>query len=207
MGLCCSKSRTSRSSQPDRKNISRYVTLRPEQPNQTSTDERLLSLDPKDVLDVPHKGEHIRVRIIKVYDGDTVKFIFLHGGQFPLKFRMRIVNIDAPEIKGAGISTLHSESGKAVRDVVEKLTNNKILWARIDKWDKYGGRVDGEIFISPSTERIQYNNMTDYGIPLSSWLLQEELAHPYSGKQARDEWNDEEFRSIIEKANLINSRL
>lgn len=205
MGLCCSKSRESHSLQSSSgTTISRHITLRPEQPNPKSVDQRLLSLDPKDVVDVPHKGEYIRVRIIKVYDGDTVTFIFLHGGQFPLKFRMRIVNIDAPEIKGAGVSPLHSESGKAVRDVVEKLSNNKIVWARIDKWDKYGGRVDGDIFINPNNDPgLLLEHTTEYGIPLSDWLLQKELVHPYSGKQARDEWNDVEFRTIIENANRI----
>lgn len=198
MGICCTKSRENKK----QAKVSRHVSLRPEQAKEKSTDCRLMSLNPADVVDVPHKGEYIRIRIIKVYDGDTVTFIFLHGGEYPLKFRMRIINIDAPEIKGPRVSDLHSEAGKAVRDVVEKLINNQVVWAKFDKWDKYGGRVDGDIFFDH--HNVDYSNdIGEWGIPLSSWLIQEKLAHEYSGKEARDEWDDEEFQYIISKSNKL----
>lgn len=201
MGVCCSKKSKSRSRSPttDTKapnsvtpKLSRHVTLRPDQPDAKSIDKRLLSIDPEDVVDVPHKGEHIRVRVTKVYDGDTLTFVLLHGGMFPLKLRMRIVGVDAPEIKGRGVSELHSEAGKAVQEVVEYLTKGKILWARIDKWDKYGGRVDGDIFLD-----LLESEDDPYAVPLSTWLLQCELVHAYSGTSARDAWMDEEFAKII----------
>lgn len=192
MGICCSKSRFHHRSEKYPPKLSRHVTLRPEQPDELSTDKRLQSLIPDDVADIPHKGELIRIRVIKVYDGDTLTFIFLHGGIFPLKLRMRIINIDAPEIKGRGVSELHSEAGKAVRDVVTYLTNNKILWARINKWDKYGGRVDGDVFLD-----LEQSDEDPHGVPLSSWLIEHKLVHPYIGTSARDEWTDEELGSII----------
>ena len=77
MGLCCSKTSGSKASNSEIPKLSRHVTVRPEQPDEKSIDKRLLSLDPKDVVDVPHKGEHIRVRVTKVYDGDTLTFVLL----------------------------------------------------------------------------------------------------------------------------------
>lgn len=206
MGLCCSRA----TNDPEKSKVSRHITMRPEQPKRRDTDKRLMTLDPQTVTDVPHKGEFIRVRVVKVYDGDTLTFLFLHGGKYPLKFRLRIVNIDAPELKGPGVTENHKRAGIAVRDVVSSVTMNRVLWARIDKWDKYGGRVDGDIYIesnlidSLATHNVlSFEDITEHGVSLSNWLIRQEIVHSYNAKGARLDWTDEEFRKIEEHCKYL----
>ena len=58
----------------------------------------LEKIDPKTVPKVPFQDKIIFARIEEIYDGDTVKIIVLFG-ETPVRFSLRILGIDAPEIK------------------------------------------------------------------------------------------------------------
>lgn len=201
MGLCCSRNSV----------VNKHVSVNPPQPRRTTADKRLESLDPEFVTDVPHKGEYVRVKVSKVYDGDTLTFIFLHGGTFPLKLKLRILNIDAPEIKvpyssaSCDIVEAHTSAGISVRDIVSTLVLNKILWAKFDRWDKYGGRVDGDIFLESKFFNMNsFEDVTEYGIPLSKWLINQGLVHEYNGKGSRDSWTLQELLDIHERCKYLH---
>ena len=59
---------------------------------------RLESINPKMVPKVPFQNEFKHARIEEIYDGDTVKIIILFG-DVPVRFSLRILGIDTPEIK------------------------------------------------------------------------------------------------------------
>jgi endonuclease YncB( thermonuclease family) len=63
-----------------------------------SATELLERIDPKTVPKVPFQDKIIYARIEEIYDGDTVKIIILFG-DIPVRFSLRILGIDTPEIK------------------------------------------------------------------------------------------------------------
>ena len=65
---------------------------------QSNATELLERIDPKTVPKVPFQNQIINARIEEIYDGDTVKIIILFG-DIPVKFSLRILGIDTPEIK------------------------------------------------------------------------------------------------------------
>lgn len=143
----------------------------------------LTSINPKFVDDVPFKDQIIQVYIYDVYDGDTVKFLTLFGDVI-VKLSLRILGIDTPEIR-AGARHLASEknAGIIARDRLEKLINpskeKHLTNVILRDWDKFGGRVLGDIIL-------------ENGESVADILLQEGYAKPYHGEK-KDSWTLEEL--------------
>lgn len=115
-------------------------------------------------LVMPYKG---------VYDGDTVysELCFLPS---PLKnVSIRLVGIDTPEIR----TTCASEKalGYQAKAYLESLLaeQTEILVKNVD-WDKYGGRIDGDIIL-PNGDSV------------SALMIKSGLARPYMGG-TREPW-------------------
>jgi micrococcal nuclease len=122
----------------------------------------------------------IEVALVGVYDGDTVdiRYDILPA---PLnKMRLRIIGIDTPE-RGTKASC-PSEAAKAdeARDALEKmLAGVKTITIANPKWDKYGGRILGNlIIISPTGTKFN----------VAEILINKGYAHPYDGKGQRASW-------------------
>lgn len=141
---------------------------------------RSLSKD-KEVENVPRMNKIIKAKVIDVYDGDTCKVIYRYGTK-PIKISIRIQGIDTPEIKTP--NKYEKEAAIKIRDLVRKKILGKILYIKLIKWDKYGGRVVGDVFLSGKK-----NN-------LSNFLLSKNLAKPYTGNK-KDTWTDYECKKII----------
>ena len=141
---------------------------------------------------IPHRKEIIDARVIDCYDGDTLTLLYSYGEEF-LKTKIRVIGIDTPEIrvlgalKGTSIGNLEQEAAVHVKNDVKNLVENKILKVRMDKFDKYGGRINGVIFLPPETG---YNTLTDY-------LIAKRYAKQYSGNK-KEEWTREELNYILE---------
>ncbi len=133
---------------------------------------RLEHIDPKSVPKVPFQNQCILARIEEIYDGDTVKIILL-AGEVPIRLGLRILGIDTPEIKH-GQDRLPQEHDAAirVRDHLKAMFPNNIAQIRIHDWDKYGGRVLGDLFL-PSGENV------------SDILIQGGWARPYHGEKKK----------------------
>lgn len=81
----------------------------------------------------PYKGV-----VDQVHDGDTVYVKLDVGFDLTVYTRVRVMGMDAPELK--------TPEGKAARDFAQALLPVGREVAVISHgWDKYGGRIDGEI--------------------------------------------------------------
>lgn len=148
--------------------------------------------DPKTVDAVPFKSQKITAFVYNVYDGDTCSVMFPIGNTHQ-KLNIRVVGIDAPEVKIRGdvknldISKLEMRAGVFVRDKVKKLIENRECQVKFMKWDKYGGRVIGVVYLPSDTK---YETLTEY-------LLSKRYAKPYFGS-AKEEWTEEELYYILD---------
>jgi micrococcal nuclease len=108
-------------------------------------------------------------RVIKVYDADTITIASkLPYDQSPLyRLSVRLRGIDAPEIKGKGISDEEKEVAKVARDFVYNLVINKYVRLENIESEKYG-RILADVYV----DNIHVNDL----------LLKERYAVKYDGK-------------------------
>lgn len=111
--------------------------------------------------------------IVGVYDGDTVQT------QIPLppplnKVSVRVLGVDTPE-RGWRAECEHEQLLAAMaREHVQALADRRpVMHVDGFKWDKYGGRIDG--------------NVTIDGVDVAQSLIAAGLARPYDGG-ARASW-------------------
>lgn len=139
-----------------------------------------------DIGIVPNCNQMIPAKVVDVYDGDTITVIFLLNGNkdSPFKIKIRILGIDTPEIR-----TKNPEEKRAaivVRDYVKNMLLNQIITLEIKKWDKYGGRLDGNIYV---------NNPYGNNFSLADHLININYAKNYDGS-GKKEWTNNELRKI-----------
>jgi len=148
-----------------------------------STTDLLERIDPKTVPKVPFQDKIIFARIEEIYDGDTVKIIVLFG-DVPVRFSLRILGIDTPPIKhGEGRLPEEHTAAVKVRDYMRSLFPKNIAKICIRDWDKYGGRVLGELFL-------------ETGENVAEILIQGGWARPYHGEKKKP-WTLEELMIVI----------
>ena len=80
-------------------------------------------------------GSSCYVRVIDVYDGDTITVIFRFGDKFYNK-KCRIYGIDTPEIRTK--NTEEKKAGYEAKEFLKNLILGKVIWAGFEKEDKYG---------------------------------------------------------------------
>lgn len=131
-----------------------------------------------------------------MYDGDTIKILYLKDKSTLdienisednlLKISIRIGGIDTPEIRPSKESKLYElekKAAKKVKEYVSKLLLNKIMYVKMEKWGKYGGRVIGNI-------RLEDDKL------LSEHLIELGYAKEYKGR-AKEDWLEDELLDII----------
>lgn len=106
-----------------------------------------------------------RANILEVYDGDTVTALVDLGFHTQMTIKVRLVGINAPELKGDD-----KGAGLKSRDRLAELVLNKSVTLKTykDKREKYG-RWLAEIFL------------LDQAISINKQLINEGLAVPYEG--------------------------
>jgi len=140
----------------------------------TSHISELERIDPKTVPKVPFHNQIIYAKIEEVYDGDTIKIIVLFG-VIPVRFSLRILGIDTPEIKQGGGRLLEEQRAAVkVREYVKSLFPSNLAKICIRDWDKYGGRVLGDLYL-------------ETGESVSDILIHGGWARPYQGEKKK-EW-------------------
>lgn len=113
--------------------------------------------------------------ITRILDGDTVAFKadFLPE---PLKkeLSVRVYGVDTPEKGHRAKCTLENEKGnQATQFTTQAVQNAKKRQVVIIDWDKFGGRILGDILLD--------------GVSLRSMLIEKGLARPYFG-EAKKSW-------------------
>jgi endonuclease YncB( thermonuclease family) len=115
-------------------------------------------------------------KVLRVIDGDTVdieaEFLPPELGKH---LKLRIYGIDTPE-KGhqAKCNAERRKSEAATEFVREKISNAKDIKVEIRKWDKFGGRVLGDLILD--------------GERLSDILISEGHAVSYDGGRKNKNW-------------------
>lgn len=138
---------------------------------------KLLALNPQSVETIPRKGELLLARLVKIVDGDTIDVIMLLG-EHPLRIRIRLLGLDAPETKqNRGCTALEKIAGLKVKGYV------------CSKLDKYGGRYVGTI-------KHPKDNIT-----LNDHLIEMKYVKIYNGGKKND-WSDAELNDIINAIKL-----
>lgn len=128
---------------------------------------------------IPHilYAEVYDYKITRVIDGDTVEFQapFLPK---PLKptLSLRVYGVDTPEKLTSECEMEHALAMEATEFTTSLVKNSKKHQIIIKNWDKYGGRVDGDIILD--------------GKSLRASLLEKGFAHLYYGDKKKSSWCD-----------------
>ena len=154
---------------------------------------KLLQKNNLDDLPVLHLiGEIVPCSIVDIYDGDTITVVYIYR-KTPLKIKLRLLGIDAPEIKGKDVTDLEHEVAIKARDLLRKwinLTDPEKIYLKLKQFDKYGGRFLGDILIKTSAKK----QVPEYEV-LSTLLLETGVVAPYSGAK-KLEWTTKRLREI-----------
>jgi endonuclease YncB( thermonuclease family) len=115
-------------------------------------------------------------QILRVIDGDTVEFEadFLPGA-LKQKLSLRIFGVDTPEKSPRAHcprENYHSLNAKLFTE--QEIMNATKVQVYIRGWDKYGGRVLGDVILD--------------GEPLSKRLISRGYARPYFGEGEKSNW-------------------
>lgn len=118
---------------------------------------------------------YITVKFVRVYDGDTVAVI-LQRLPAPLnRLRIRIQEIDTPEYGAKARCEAEAKAAETARAyLAEVLGTSKDLRVYRYRWDKYGGRILGDL-------RANGENVRDL-------MIRAGHAVPYSGSGPRQDW-------------------
>lgn len=110
-------------------------------------------------------------KVVKVYDGDTIHVVFEYFGNF-YRWNCRIAHVDTPELRTKNAE--EKKLGYLVKQKVEELLLNKIVYIHCFEFDKYG-RLLVEVMLPDSTEKLH------------EWLIRNNYAKAYEGG-TKDEW-------------------
>jgi endonuclease YncB( thermonuclease family) len=113
--------------------------------------------------------------ITRVIDGDTVEIaVDFLPKPLPPKLSIRVLGIDTPEKAPRALCDAETEKAKLASAFTKKaVAEAKEVDIVIVKWDKYGGRVLGDVFLDQKS--------------LAEMLIAAELARPYKG-DAKTSW-------------------
>lgn len=114
-------------------------------------------------------------KITRVKDGDTVEFEakFLPAPLKPV-LSLRILGVDTPEKAPRAKCPAEAAGGLAATNFTkDKVAEAKEVLIELHSWDKFGGRVLGDLIID--------------GKKLSAMLIEQKLARPYHG-EAKKSW-------------------
>ena len=143
----------------------------------------LRELDVSSVPNVILQNKSIRARVIDVYDGDTITVIFMLG-DVPVKYKIRLIGIDTPEIRsGKGKLAIEKDAAIKCQKFLSCIIHEQIVTLKIIDWDKYGGRLLGNVY-------------TNINNNISNLLINLGYARPYDGG-TKQPWTKEELIKIL----------
>ncbi len=122
-------------------------------------------------------------QVLEVVDGDTVELRLDMGFQIDYRIRVRLLGIDTPEKTGA-----RKEVGLAVKAWATRwyAAQKGPLYLVSKEWDKYGGRVLGDVQLQDGTS-------------LTALLIKKGLGRPYQG-EAKKPWTKAELDAALAAA-------
>lgn len=114
-------------------------------------------------------------KVTRAVDGDTVEF---QADWLPPelgnKLKIRVLGVDTPEKAPRAKCESEAKKGQQATDFTKKaLADAKKVQIEIKEWDKFGGRVLGDVLVD--------------GNRISELLIKNNLARPYQG-EAKQSW-------------------
>jgi endonuclease YncB( thermonuclease family) len=110
------------------------------------------------------KGKKKICKVVDIYDGDTCKVVFYHGGKL-WRWNVRLYNLDTPEFrvsKNDPEREIKKQKAIEARDYLRDLILNKIVWIHCDDFDKYG-RLLGIFYLEKNSEKSVNDLMLENG--------------------------------------------
>ena len=108
--------------------------------------------------------------ITRVIDGDTVEIDVPNLPKELSKIKLRIYGIDSPESGAKAKCEKERMMAKSATDFAKKLVkNSNNIQITIRKWDKYGGRIVGDLILDEKNYR--------------DIMIDKKLVNPYDGKK------------------------
>lgn len=140
----------------------------------------LFSCQHSSPIDDDWKGEVHLVKVISVYDGDTLTVALIRNGKY-IKQKVRMNGYDTPEIKPS-LSKPNREkeiemAKKARSDFISQ--HQEYMWLFCDGRDKYG-RILGRLYRSTCMGGME-------NISINDWMIRNSHAYPYDGG-TKKEW-------------------
>jgi endonuclease YncB( thermonuclease family) len=135
----------------------------------------------------PNLNSRVIAKVLSVYDGDTITVAYNinDNDSCPFVINVRLMGIDTPEKKTT--NTLEKQASLLITKYVSDLVLNKIIHLDIHGWDKYGGRILGNVLLLPNEES------------LNARLLENKLCKIFDGKTSKQEWTEQELEDIIKR--------
>lgn len=152
-----------------------------------------------DVTTMPnttYDGVITKGRVVSVYDGDTVTVAFYDGSKV-VKRPFRMYGYDAPEIhprKDIHNRDLHVRAGNSVKQYLSDCINNKIVWIRFCKEEKYG-RLMGYIYLQRGKND---SKLTSECACMNQVIIDQRYGKLYDGG-TKSEFTAEELEYIVSK--------
>lgn len=125
-------------------------------------------------------GKTYAVKILKVYDGDTVTVAFSPFQNRYYKYQVRVLGYDSPEMKSK--NEIEKRWAKNLQKYLNALIGNTICIMKCEKMDKYG--------------RILGSLRTSDGKNITEVLLATGVCKPYGvdgGGLTKDAWSEKDF--------------
>lgn len=114
----------------------------------------------------------LELKIDKVYDGDTAMVTMPNMPPSLAQFSIRLSGIDAPELKSKCI--LEHQLASNAKEELQKMIDKKTVQLYNCQHDKYGGRIDCEVFVN--------------GVNVNKQMLDKKLVVPYNGGKKVTNW-------------------
>jgi micrococcal nuclease len=133
-------------------------------------------ITPESVPLVPHKNELVTCLTCTVHDGDTVQVVFRLGGKVPFRINVRLLGVDAPELKSTNANE-RRWAEKARDRLAQMVSAARLVQVRPKQWDKYGGRLLGDLLLDHQNAIVT--------------LLSERLVRVYGGGTKKAVWTFE----------------
>jgi len=135
-------------------------------PSRTQAHWKLKRVDPNMVPCFPWVNQVIECYVYQVYDGDTVK-VLIDYNDVLFNLSVRLLGIDTPEIRrhADDADGKEKQAGLVVRNHLKGLLEGRVAKLYATGWDKYGGRMDGHIWLT-HFGRDSDENMSDHLIKL-----------------------------------------
>ncbi len=123
-------------------------------------------------------------RVLRCYDGDTYFIGFLNR-RLPIGVWLRVLGVDTPETRTR--NAWEKKAGLMVKEKVKALLEHNVFPVRIDDHDKFGGRVNGTLYLDESCTRT-----------IKDYLLEEGYAKVYDGGK-RNGWTETECEALLRR--------